>query len=66
MTDESVTAAMEFEVDGIIFLYHRKQKGVRNRALEVIKMRGTKIPDKTFPFDITKEGIEVDTSKTVE
>ena|SRR3989338_859988 len=66
VTDESVTAAMEFEVDGIIFLYHRKQKGVRNRALEVIKMRGTKIPDKTFPFDITKEGIEVDTSKTVE
>ena len=66
VADESVTAAMEFEVDGIIFLYHRKQKGVRNRALEVIKMRGTKIPDKTFPFDITKEGIEVDTSKTVE
>ena len=66
VADESVTAAMEFEVDGIIFLYHRKVKGLRSRALEVIKMRGTKIPDKTFSFDITKDGITMDTSKTVE
>lgn len=66
VADESVTAAMEFEVDGIIFLYHSKIKGIRKRALEVIKMRGTKIPNKTFSLEISKTGIKVDTSKGVE
>jgi len=61
----AISAALEFEVDGIIILYHYKDKGVRKRALEILKMRGTKIPDKTFALEITKEGIKIDTEKGV-
>jgi len=33
-------AALEFEVDGILILYHTKRKGVRTRSMEILKMRG--------------------------
>ncbi len=56
---------LEFEVDGIILLYHIKQKGIRIRALEVLKMRGTKHPAKTFPMDITSKGIKINTRRIV-
>ncbi|MEK6934651.1 MAG: ATPase domain-containing protein [Nanoarchaeota archaeon] len=52
-------AALEFEVDSILILYHSKKKGERIRALEILKMRGTKIPSKTYKFDIEKNGISV-------
>jgi len=52
-------AALEFEVDSILVLYHSKQKGERIRALEIIKMRGTKIPSKTFGLKIADKGISV-------
>ncbi|MFH2028675.1 MAG: ATPase domain-containing protein [Nanoarchaeota archaeon] len=58
-----VTAALEFEVDGIILLYHFKKKGIRSRALEILKMRGTKIPEKTISLEITNKGIIVDPKK---
>jgi len=59
----TISAALEFEVDGIIILYHVKKKGIRKRALEILKMRGTKIPEKTFALDITNKGIQIDTKK---
>ena len=52
-------AALEFEVDSIIILYHSKKKGKRIRAIEVIKMRGTEIPSQTFGLRIKSNGIEV-------
>jgi KaiC/GvpD/RAD55 family RecA-like ATPase len=58
-------AALEFEVDSILVLYHSKRKGERIRALEILKMRGTKIPDKTFEVVIDENGLSI-TSKTVE
>jgi len=58
-----ITAAMEFEVDGIILIYHVKKKGVRRRALEILKMRGTKIPEKTISLEITSKGIKIDPKK---
>ncbi len=61
--DHTITAAMEFEVDGIIILYHVKKKGIRKRALEILKMRGTKIPEKTISLEITEKGIRIDPSK---
>ncbi len=61
----AVTAAMEFEVDGIVLLYHIKRKGIRQRALEILKMRGTKISEKTVEFDIDKSGIVVKSGKVV-
>jgi len=54
---------IEFEVDSLIVLYHGKFKGIRRRGLEILKMRGTKIPAKTFPFEITSKGIIVDVRK---
>lgn len=60
-----ISAAMEFEVDGIILLYHFKRKGVRDRGLEILKMRGTKISEKTVEFRIGGKGIEV-TAKIVD
>jgi len=62
----TIVAATEFEVDGIILLYHVKRGGVRTRALEVLKLRGTKIPEKTFSLDITKNGMEIDPNKIVD
>ncbi len=62
----TISAALEFEVDGIIILYHIKHKGIRKRAIEILKMRGTKIPDKTYAFDITSAGIKVNPNEIVE
>lgn len=59
----TITAAMEFEVDGIIVLYHVKRKGIRKRAIEILKMRGTKIPEKTVALDISNKGIDINPRK---
>ncbi len=59
----AISAAMEFEADGIIVIYHVKKKGVRIRALEILKMRGTKIPEKTIAMEITNRGIVIDPKK---
>jgi len=61
----TITAAMEFEVDSIIILYHVKKKGLRVRALEIVKMRGTDIPEKTISMDITSKGITTNPKKVV-
>ena len=53
------STAVEFEVDGIIWLYNIKEGDTRIRALEVYKMRGTKHAVKTFPFEITSSGVQV-------
>lgn len=58
-----ISAALEFEVDSIILLYHVKIRGIRKRALEVLKMRGTKIPEKTIDLEITDKGIKVNPKK---
>ena len=61
----TISAALEFEVDGIMVLYHVKKKGVRTRAMEVLKMRGTKIPEKTFELIINNKGISINPTKVV-
>ena len=43
---------LDFEVDSILWIYNSKIKGVRTRALEIFKMRGTKHTTKTFPIEI--------------
>ncbi|MDO8556015.1 MAG: ATPase domain-containing protein [Nanoarchaeota archaeon] len=65
MDQEAVSAALEFEVDSIIVLYHLKVDGVRKRAIEILKMRGTKHPDKTFLLDITDKGLMISVDKVV-
>ncbi len=55
----TISAALEFEVDSIIILYYVKVKGIRHRAIEILKMRGTKHPSKTFYMDINDKGVIV-------
>jgi len=57
--DTIMDTALEFEVDSILILYHMKKKGERVRALEILKMRGTKIPSKTFGLRIGDKGISI-------
>ncbi len=59
------SAAVEFEVDNIIWLYNIKKEDIRVRAIEVFKMRGTKHSVKTFPFEITTEGIVIYPEETI-
>lgn len=54
-----LSSALEFEVDSIVILYHEKRKGVRTRGMEVLKMRGTKIPNVTYGLRIDKNGLAV-------
>lgn len=65
LSPEDLTAQLQFEVDSIIILYHFKSKGVRSRAIEVLKMRGTKTPEKTVKLDINKNGLAVDPNTIV-
>ncbi|MCX6776525.1 MAG: AAA family ATPase [Candidatus Micrarchaeota archaeon] len=72
MTSESAGIENEvplgkFEVelfsDGIIYLYNMRRKNERQRALEVIKLRGTKHSNRMCPIEFTDHGIEVYTNK---
>lgn len=53
------STAVEFEVDGIIWLYNLQKEEMRIRAIEVFKMRGTKHSAKLFPFEIMEKGIKI-------
>lgn len=64
ISPDDLTSQLEFEVDSIILLYHFKKQGVRQRALEILKMRGTKITEKTVRLLMDDHGIKVD-PKTV-
>lgn len=63
--EKAVMAPLEFEVDGIILLYYMKHKGKRQRAIEILKMRGTKHPSSTYSFEIGKKGMEIHPAKIV-
>lgn len=56
--EERISSELGFEVDSIILLYHIRKDGRRKRALEILKMRSTKIPDRVFPLIIANKGIE--------
>ncbi|VVB98946.1 Circadian clock protein kinase KaiC [uncultured archaeon] len=49
----------EFLADGIIYLYHLRKESARVRAVEVLKMRDTRIVEKLCPIEITDDGIAV-------
>ncbi len=56
---------VEFEVDGIILLYYLRKGDVRNRALEVLKLRGSKHASRIYPMKITDQGIRVYSEEAV-
>ncbi len=49
---------VEFIVDGVIVLYNLRRQMVRQRALEILKMRGTNHMSRIVPF-IISNGIEL-------
>lgn len=62
---DDMTGTLQFEVDSIILLYHFKKEGVRTRAIEILKMRGTKTPEKVMRLTIEKGGIMVNPAQVV-
>ena len=53
------STVMEFEVDGVILLYNIRKGDVRERALEILKLRGIHHSTKIFPIKVLDTGIEV-------
>ncbi|MFW6449651.1 MAG: RAD55 family ATPase, partial [Nanoarchaeota archaeon] len=57
---EVYSATMEeFQSEGIIYMYHTKKEDVRERSIEVFKMRGTSHSTKINPLKISSDGITV-------
>lgn len=54
---EIVSTALDFEVDGIILLYHMRKGNKRRRGIEILKMRGTKVPNRVFNLTLDRKGI---------
>jgi KaiC/GvpD/RAD55 family RecA-like ATPase len=50
---------MEFEVDGVILLYNLRKGNIRERSLEIFKMRGTDHSAKIFPMIINLQGVKI-------
>jgi len=48
-----------FEADSVILLYFIKEQNTRKRAIEILKMRGTKHSKRILPVDITPKGIVI-------
>ncbi len=55
--NEHMSNVLEYEVDSIILLHSREINNTRKRFLEILKIRGSKTPDKLFPIQITEKGI---------
>lgn len=55
----SPTGVEEFLADGIIVVYHVKNRMSRERVIEILKMRGAKHKEKLVPFEITSSGVVV-------
>jgi len=52
-------AGVEFLSDSVLLLYYARQQDMKVRALEILKMRGTKHSDKICPFKFSERGIVV-------
>lgn len=48
-----------FESDSVILLYFIKEQNTRKRAIEILKMRGTRHSKRILPLDITPKGIVI-------
>ncbi|HIH38961.1 AAA family ATPase [Candidatus Woesearchaeota archaeon] len=63
--DKQISSETEFSVDGVILLYHIRKGDIRERAIEVIKLRGTNHATKLFPVRIDNHGLIVYPEGTV-
>jgi circadian clock protein KaiC len=56
---------IDFQVDSIITLYNIRRGGIRERALEVKKMRGTKNISGIFPMRFFEKGLDIFPDQTL-
>ena len=59
ITQDPQRTWVEYLSDGLIYLYNIRRKNYRERALEVVKMRGVLHETKVCPMKIGEHGIEV-------
>lgn len=57
--DKHRSTVVEFEVDGVLLLYNTRKGDIRERSLEVFKMRGTQHSARIYPMKINDEGIMI-------
>ncbi len=53
------STVIEFQVDGVVLLYNVRKGDIRERSLEIFKMRATKHSAKIFPMQITDTGVTI-------
>ena len=53
------STVIEFQVDGVVLLYNIRKGDIRERSLEIFKMRATKHSAKIFPMQITNSGVTI-------
>ncbi|HLC50181.1 MAG TPA: ATPase domain-containing protein [Candidatus Nanoarchaeia archaeon] len=53
------SSPLDFEVDSITWMYNFKKEHLRTRAIEIIKMRGSKHSTSTSALEITEKGIAI-------
>ena len=63
--EEHHSTLMEFEVDGVILLYNIRKGDIRERSIEIFKMRGTSHSARIFPMKVSPEGVTVFPEDTV-
>lgn len=52
----------EYQVDGVILLYNERIGDIRQRGLEIFKMRGTKHAGRIFPMKLSNQGVSIITN----
>jgi len=63
--DKHQTNTIEFEVDGVVLLYNIRKGDIRERSIEVYKMRATQHAGRIFPMRIDSTGITIYSEETV-
>ncbi len=63
--DKHQSSSLEFEVDGVVLLYNIRKGDIRERSLEVFKMRATQHAGRIFPMKIDNNGITIYPEETV-
>ena len=63
--DKHQSTVIEFEVGTVILLYNIRKGDIRERSLEIFKMRATKHAAKIFPMMIDDNGIRIFPEETI-
>jgi len=58
-TGSHEASVLEYETSAVILLYNERKGDLRQRSLEIFKMRGTKHAGRIFPMRVDEHGVEV-------